>query len=482
MFSYLLSFFSNQQQQEQETSITTTTTTTTETAKMSDFDMDRFPIETISDSESVIDETNNSSITLIDSPFIPQANYQQDDEPNTPGASSLILDLTQEELDFINDIEHDSSNNNNNHATNGRQQVGSSMDNSISLDDDTYAFFVEAGLEDPEELKMLGIDVEEITRQKEIAEHLEREQRRDYEAATQLQEQLERERYLPPSNSTSTAATTAQLSSSSTSLTAPSAQHALTRENSFMSQASIKRELDHIADDANRKRVKFEPTSNNNGPIELLDDDDDDDLVDLTSETEMMSAYNNQLNKRKMFEVVDSSDDDQSTSSEIQDYLSNVPWNQRPHSGAPPPPFGPSGGDYEGTRDEPDFHLFNGDFGFHHYGSHIPSFGFGRDRETRLPFIPDRPLPQSSLQTEEELRSLLENVMYDEPPPPDQRAGTPEGLVCTLMEHQKIGLQWMLKMERSNNKGGILADDMGLGKVSTSFEIFDKKISALNCG
>jgi len=74
--------------------------------------------------------------------------------------------------------------------------------------------------------------------------------------------------------------------------------------------------------------------------------------------------------------------------------------------------------------------------------------------------------PLGPQETERELRELLENIVSDEPPPPEDRTGTPDGLSITLLEHQKIGLQWMTKMENSNNKGGILADDMGLGKVS----------------
>lgn len=34
-----------------------------------------------------------------------------------------------------------------------------------------------------------------------------------------------------------------------------------------------------------------------------------------------------------------------------------------------------------------------------------------------------------------------------------------------LMPHQAIGVAWMVEKEKSIIKGGILADDMGLGKV-----------------
>ncbi|KAF7729901.1 hypothetical protein EC973_003635 [Apophysomyces ossiformis] len=78
-------------------------------------------------------------------------------------------------------------------------------------------------------------------------------------------------------------------------------------------------------------------------------------------------------------------------------------------------------------------------------------------------------------QAEKELRELLENITHDIPSPED-RTGTPDGLAVALLEHQKIGLQWLLKMEQSSNKGGILADDMGLGKtVQAMALIVDRK-------
>ncbi|KAJ7468730.1 SNF2 family N-terminal domain-containing protein [Mycena latifolia] len=39
------------------------------------------------------------------------------------------------------------------------------------------------------------------------------------------------------------------------------------------------------------------------------------------------------------------------------------------------------------------------------------------------------------------------------------------GLEVRLLPHQVIGVAWMLKRERSQDKGGILADHMGLGKT-----------------
>ncbi|KAJ3050148.1 hypothetical protein HK097_008860 [Rhizophlyctis rosea] len=72
-------------------------------------------------------------------------------------------------------------------------------------------------------------------------------------------------------------------------------------------------------------------------------------------------------------------------------------------------------------------------------------------------------------ESEEELKALLQHVQYDEDvTPPHQRLATPEGMTVNLLEHQKLGLEWMLKMERGDHKGGILADDMGMGKTVQS--------------
>lgn len=66
-------------------------------------------------------------------------------------------------------------------------------------------------------------------------------------------------------------------------------------------------------------------------------------------------------------------------------------------------------------------------------------------------------------ETEKELRDLLANIQStEEEIPPQDRTGTPEGMSDTivLLEHQKIGLTWLQKMEDGTNKGGVLADDM----------------------
>lgn len=44
-------------------------------------------------------------------------------------------------------------------------------------------------------------------------------------------------------------------------------------------------------------------------------------------------------------------------------------------------------------------------------------------------------------------------------------ADTPFEMSATLMPHQRLGLEFLLKQERSPTRGSILADDMGLGKT-----------------
>ena len=56
--------------------------------------------------------------------------------------------------------------------------------------------------------------------------------------------------------------------------------------------------------------------------------------------------------------------------------------------------------------------------------------------------------------TKSEIKSLLENIRPDEDLPPENREGTPEAMTYALMEHQKLGLAWLKKMEVSEQKGG----------------------------
>lgn len=71
----------------------------------------------------------------------------------------------------------------------------------------------------------------------------------------------------------------------------------------------------------------------------------------------------------------------------------------------------------------------------------------------------------SSEANPEALTKLIENIKPHDEVPPEEREQTPRAMSSQLMEHQKLGLTWLMKMEEGNAKGGILADEMGLGKT-----------------
>lgn len=58
-----------------------------------------------------------------------------------------------------------------------------------------------------------------------------------------------------------------------------------------------------------------------------------------------------------------------------------------------------------------------------------------------------------------------------------ERLPEPEGMTITLLPFQKEGLNWLLKQEKSRYRGGILADEMGMGKTIQTIALFlsDKK-------
>jgi hypothetical protein len=65
----------------------------------------------------------------------------------------------------------------------------------------------------------------------------------------------------------------------------------------------------------------------------------------------------------------------------------------------------------------------------------------------------------------EAVQDLIENIRLHDEIGPEAREQTPKQMCSTLMEHQKIALTWLLKMERGKSKAAILADEMGLGKT-----------------
>lgn len=71
---------------------------------------------------------------------------------------------------------------------------------------------------------------------------------------------------------------------------------------------------------------------------------------------------------------------------------------------------------------------------------------------------------QQSQLSSDDLQKLIANIK-DADIPPEQREPDPVRLTKPLMAHQKIGLSWMKAAEEGSNRGGILADAMGLGKT-----------------
>jgi hypothetical protein len=94
----------------------------------------------------------------------------------------------------------------------------------------------------------------------------------------------------------------------------------------------------------------------------------------------------------------------------------------------------------------------------------------------------DEPPPQDfnyTVMTSSEREQQLQDMLSSMVNPPEsgeidfETAKKVKGLKCELMPHQVAGLLWMKEREGGRYKGGILADDMGLGKVSCC-DIFGK--------
>lgn len=358
--------------------------------------------------------------------------------------SSQIMDLTAEGFSLV-------TNDNNTNRPLANQK------SDLPIEDDIYAFFVEAGLENPEELQMLGIDIETIRAQKALEERIERESKRDYELARRLQSEFENEIQQASSSSQSTS-------------WQPS-------DSPRDPPVSLKREIDRGAEDK-KKKARLEPMNS----IEIEDDSDEEEIAALIRMTQEES---------------------------VKDYLSHVPWNtydpeaassaaaqKRKYKTAIRRHGTGSGGNFDVDMDPNRPRMYVPPFPLSPYyptedsgGSSSSSSlsGYGHEGNRNLPLALRQQDHMSTIvnqvrqesfdsafrnhqisneEVEKELRTLLENITDDEPPPPEDRTGTPDKMSITLLEHQKIGLQWMSKMEASTNKGGILADDMGLGKAS----------------
>ena len=110
---------------------------------------------------------------------------------------------------------------------------------------------------------------------------------------------------------------------------------------------------------------------------------------------------------------------------------------------------------------------------------HVPTGyeGYASQYQERYDYLTNDPT-----KTLAEIKDLLNNIRPDEDLPPENREGTPDAMVFPLMEHQKLGLTWLKSMELGTNKGGILADGMGLGKTIQAIALMVSRRSPdLNC-
>lgn len=72
---------------------------------------------------------------------------------------------------------------------------------------------------------------------------------------------------------------------------------------------------------------------------------------------------------------------------------------------------------------------------------------------------------RASKDDQETIKALLETVNNNTEDLGDDVLTTPKELSINLLDHQRIGLTWLVNQEKSSNRGGILADEMGLGKT-----------------
>ncbi|EIE90943.1 hypothetical protein RO3G_15654 [Rhizopus delemar RA 99-880] len=320
--------------------------------------------------------------------------------------SSQIMDLTAEGFSLV-------TNDNNTNRPLANQK------SDLPIEDDIYAFFVEAGLENPEELQMLGIDIETIRAQKALEERIERESKRDYELARRLQSEFENEIQQASSSSQSTS-------------WQPS-------DSPRDPPVSLKREIDRGAEDK-KKKARLEPMNS----IEIEDDSDEEEIAALIRMTQEES---------------------------VKDYLSHVPWNtydpeaassaaaqKRKYKTAIRRHGTGSGGNFDVDMDPNRPRMYVPPFPLSPYyptedsgGSSSSSSlsGYGHEGNRNLPLALRQQDHMSTIvnqvrqesfdsafrnhqisneEVEKELRTLLENITDDEPPPPEDR--TAMAIIC----------------------------------------------------
>lgn len=90
-----------------------------------------------------------------------------------------------------------------------------------------------------------------------------------------------------------------------------------------------------------------------------------------------------------------------------------------------------------------------------------------------LPRPAGMPFPDDLEDVLNDISKLIDNIKPSEETVDDLSLPvTPPEFNITLLKHQRLGLEWLLKMEcEAVCKGGILADDMGLGKTVQAMSI-----------
>lgn len=77
------------------------------------------------------------------------------------------------------------------------------------------------------------------------------------------------------------------------------------------------------------------------------------------------------------------------------------------------------------------------------FGGNTPIIDLDDDDEEEAPSTAFNYLYSDSSKTSAEIKALIENIAAGGDIPPEMRGNTPEAMVGTLFEHQKIGLKWL---------------------------------------
>lgn len=78
---------------------------------------------------------------------------------------------------------------------------------------------------------------------------------------------------------------------------------------------------------------------------------------------------------------------------------------------------------------------------------------------------------QSLLENHPELKTIFEDL-ENEPKIQPEAIEQPKGMVSHLLPFQREGLNWLIKQEQRRYRGGILADEMGMGKTIQTVSLF----------